>query len=124
MLIIAGFTRKITSIVLLTKASLEQVGLMLLVLMGKQGGMNPPNLEEPQLSLRKRTPTAALSASHWPGKKWKGKTEEDTNSSPNWKGSVLPRKNKRKCLKMKDSQIGLQALLNKHCQMKQNICFL
>ena len=38
---------KITSNVLLTKASLEQIGLMLLVLMGKQEGMNPPYLEEP-----------------------------------------------------------------------------
>ena len=38
----------------------------------------------------------ALSTSHWPGKKWKEKTEEDTDSSPNWKGSVLSFKKQKK----------------------------
>ena len=56
----------------------------------------------------------ALSTSHWPGKKWKEKTEGDTDSSPNWKGSVLSfKKKKRRCLKTKDPQISLWALLNK-----------
>lgn len=87
------------------KASLEQVGLRASCVDGETR-RNDSSLEEPQLPLRKRTPTTALSASQWPGEEVEEREhDEDTSSSPHWRAVCCHYKTE-KCLKRKDSQIA------------------